>query len=720
MKSRQNISATNYRMFLYFGALFILAFVFRFWDLDQRAMHHDESLHALYSWYIDASEGFFGNGYKHDPMMHGPLQIELTGLIFKIFGDNEYTARILYVLCGSFIVVIPYFLRTRLTDVGALIAAAMLAFSPTMMYFSRFARNDILVALLTLALVICIWRYMDDGRKKYLYYSSALLALLFTAKETAYIITAIFGFYFFLLVSFENFHTVKKFAFSNKPNVITVAYKFILALCIKFYRGVIAKNKSRSLDLIMIFICLSLPLWTAIFGLIQFTPILNWSGLVLISPVGGNNPIGSPYAGGLVIATGFILFTIWIASRLGILWNKKIWWRCALLFSFIWILCFSSFLTNLGGIGSCIWSSLGYWLVQQEEARGGQPWYYYLILINLYELLPILISVPATVFFLKRRDKFDIFLVYWSIATLLAYTIASEKMPWLLVNIILPVIILSARYMGHLVGTIKFNQLYSIKIASYALLPFSLITFLLAIIFYGNLATTYKLAGLFVLSFSFILLAATTAVIIKNKLELKFFKFGFILITIILFTFSIYNSLRVSFKYQDTPVEMMIYTQTSPDITKLVRFIDGFEESNGKGSVSLGVDSTSGFTWPWSWYMRNNRNTRYIPYTVSNLEAISDSDIILVHSRNKNEADELLKGTFYQGALIKHRWWFPEGYRGMSLHKFVDSTVSIDTWRWILRYFLFRDGVIERLGSENAYVYFSLERFPELQYGLIE
>ena len=178
--------------------------------------------------------------------------------------------------------------------------------------------------------------------------------------------------------------------------------------------------------------------------------------------------------------------------------------------------------------------------------------------------------------------------------------------------------------------------------------------------------------------------------------------------------------MRVSFKYQDTPVEMMIYTQTSPDITKLVRFIDGFEESNGKGSVSLGVDSTSGFTWPWSWYMRNNRNTRYIPYTVSNLEAISDSDIILVHSKNKNEADELLKGTFYQGALIKHRWWFPEGYRGMSLHKFVDSTVSIDTWRWILRYFLFRDGVIERLGSENAYVYFSLERFPELQYGLIE
>ena len=48
-------------------------------------MHHDESLHALYSWYIASSDGFFGSGYKHDPMMHGPLQIELTALIFRLF-----------------------------------------------------------------------------------------------------------------------------------------------------------------------------------------------------------------------------------------------------------------------------------------------------------------------------------------------------------------------------------------------------------------------------------------------------------------------------------------------------------------------------------------------------------------------------------------------------------------------------------------------------------
>ena len=327
------------------------------------------------------------------------------------------------------------------------------------------------------------------------------------------------------------------------------------------------------MDLIVIFACLSLPLWSAIFGLIQFTPILDWSGLVLISPIGGYGSIGAPYAGGLVIASGLVLFSVWISSRLGILWNKKLWWRCTLLFSFIWILCFSSFLTNIGGIGSGIWSSLGYWLVQQEEARGGQPWYYYLILINLYELLPILVSIPATIFFVKRRDKFGLFLVYWSISTMLAYTIASEKMPWLLVNIMLPIIILSAKYMAHLVESIRFNQLDKIKVASYALLPCALISFLLAVIFYGDLTELGQLIGLFVLVFTFVLMLSATAVIIKYKPELILFKFGLMLIAIILFSFSVYNSWRLNFRYEDTPVEMMIYTQTSPDITKLMEKI---------------------------------------------------------------------------------------------------------------------------------------------------
>ena len=60
MKTDHIINRHDTKLVVWFAFLIILAFVFRYWDLDQRAMHHDESLHALYSWYIASSEGFFG------------------------------------------------------------------------------------------------------------------------------------------------------------------------------------------------------------------------------------------------------------------------------------------------------------------------------------------------------------------------------------------------------------------------------------------------------------------------------------------------------------------------------------------------------------------------------------------------------------------------------------------------------------------------------------
>src|SRR5688572_3896004 len=56
-----------------FAAITLIALILRLIDLGARAMHHDESLHALYSWYL-----YVGRGYTHDPMMHGPFLFHST------------------------------------------------------------------------------------------------------------------------------------------------------------------------------------------------------------------------------------------------------------------------------------------------------------------------------------------------------------------------------------------------------------------------------------------------------------------------------------------------------------------------------------------------------------------------------------------------------------------------------------------------------------------
>ena len=125
--------------------------------------------------------------------MHGPFQIEFTALIFKIFGDTDVTARLGYALFGTALVALPYFLRDYLGRIGALVASVMLALSPTLLYFSRFGRNDVIMAFFATTLLILMWRYIHEGHRRYLYLASAVLALMFATKETAYLVVAVFG-----------------------------------------------------------------------------------------------------------------------------------------------------------------------------------------------------------------------------------------------------------------------------------------------------------------------------------------------------------------------------------------------------------------------------------------------------------------------------------------------------------------------------------------------
>ena len=84
----RNIKITH-EFFLILTLLF-LAFLLRLYDLDLRPLHHDESLHSFYSWVLAE-----GGGYSHTPMMHGPLQFQFNALIFRIFGDSEFTSRLI-------------------------------------------------------------------------------------------------------------------------------------------------------------------------------------------------------------------------------------------------------------------------------------------------------------------------------------------------------------------------------------------------------------------------------------------------------------------------------------------------------------------------------------------------------------------------------------------------------------------------------------------------
>jgi len=243
-----------------FLLIVVVALVMRLWELGGRTVHYDEAIHLHFAWKLSESDGaflgwpwIFGSNYIHSPWMHGPFQIEFTAVMFKLFGDTDVTARLGYVLFGTALVAVPYFFRDYLGRTASFLAAMMLTLSPTLLYFSRFGRNDIIMAFLAASLLVLMWRYLHEGHRRYLYIASAVLALIFATKETAYLVVAVFGL-IMLVMSMRDLLPVLR-------------------------RRLRLSDIGRPAGLLLLLATLTLPQWSALSWLVQ-----DIFGLTLVNP----------------------------------------------------------------------------------------------------------------------------------------------------------------------------------------------------------------------------------------------------------------------------------------------------------------------------------------------------------------------------------------------------------------------------------------------------
>jgi uncharacterized protein (TIGR03663 family) len=180
------------------GGIVAAAALLRLVHLGARPMHHDESLDAWFSWKVA-----HGQEYRYDPVYHGPLRFFVTAGFYRILGESEATARLLAALCGTGLVALVGTTRRWLGNVGSVAAAALIAVSPSMLYFSRFGREDMPFALCELAVVVLIVAWLRDPQPWHPPVFGAVLAAAFALKETSFILVAVVGLYLVLLGASE-------------------------------------------------------------------------------------------------------------------------------------------------------------------------------------------------------------------------------------------------------------------------------------------------------------------------------------------------------------------------------------------------------------------------------------------------------------------------------------------------------------------------------------
>ena len=159
--------------------------VSRLYNLGARVMSHDESLHTYFSWLL-----YKGDGYQHNPMMHGPLQFHLIALSYFLFGPSDFSARLPAAMFSIATIVLAWHWRRYLGKTGGLIAGFMMLISPIMLFYGRYVREDPYAIFSGVLMLYAVLRYLEAGDRKYLYVLAAALLLHFIDKETSFMYTA--------------------------------------------------------------------------------------------------------------------------------------------------------------------------------------------------------------------------------------------------------------------------------------------------------------------------------------------------------------------------------------------------------------------------------------------------------------------------------------------------------------------------------------------------
>ncbi len=754
----------------------------RVYDLGARVMAHDEVNHVVPSF-----DFYEGRGYSYDPVTHGPLQFHLIAASYFLFGDSDFSSRLPHALFGIAVVLFALFAwRRYLGRVGAIIAGIFFMISPYMLFYSRYARNEIFIVFWGSVMLWTFLRYLEGGDKKFLYLLTVITALHYADKATSYIFTAeslifmallfiasmlklkwksdYYKLIFIILVAIVIIATAGVFALSadspgnaditatgatadvaasspTNPLMIVALMVAVAALIsalaiLVIGSGFPAIRGQRSFDLIILQLSLVLPLLSAaVIRIIGFDPL--------------------DYTNPGMLRSAFVIIPMALLSVLvGLLWNKKVWIKCAIIFWSIFLVFYTTFFTRGDSFFVGLLGALGYWMSQQAVQRGTQPLYYYaLVQIPIYEFLPAIGTIIALIIGINKRlfiskpgdpfsapeeqlteesqinnsepivneineesqlsifdtnmaaeieqpeprKKFHLFtdppdtsgkllpiptltlLLFWSLISLIAFSLAGERMPWLTTHIALPLILSAAFATGYMIESTPWQDYSKTKTLLSVLLGILFMVALSSMFgslfgnnppFKGKELTQLSATSTFLLS-SLAALASAIGMILLIK-GWKFAQLARMLLLsliVVLTGITIRASFRASFINYDYAKEFLVYAHASGDPKDILAQVEQISARiYGDKNIPVAYDNDS--LYPYWWYFRDYPNRKW--YADAPTKELRESPVILAGYDNYAKIEPVVGDEYYM-FTYKRMWWPIEDYDNLTWQRLMSN-----------------------------------------------
>ena len=385
-----------------------------------------------------------------------------------------------------------------------------------------------------------------------------------------------------------------------------------------------------------------------------------------------------------------LLVLAFIAGLIGLVWDWKRWLVNSVIFWGFYIFFYSSVFTNWPGLATGMVGGLGYWLEQQGVHRGSQPWYYYLLIqIPLYEFLPALGLVLAAFFGLRRKSPVPLperistepesspaavqevaptfgFLTWWALSSLLAFSIAGEKMPWLTVHITLPMILLAGWGLGQVIERLDWSNFSRKRISATVLTTIFFIGLAGALLmclgmtapFQGKTLAQLSATGAFLFSaLSALASAIGLAYLLKNGQVRNMLRLAVLVFFSLLGLLTVRTAVRAAFLHPDDATEYLVYAHGASGTKEVMAQIDKISSLTAGGqTLVLAYDNSSldsGVSWPFTWYLRNYPNKTAFVQPSSDLSGVP---VIIVDQMNFDAIKSIVGNDYYRINYIRMVW----------------------------------------------------------------
>ncbi|MBN1356405.1 TIGR03663 family protein [bacterium] len=558
--------------------LFLFILLTRFHHLGDKPFHHDESLYAKYIWNFHV-----GMGYEYDPMQHGPFMFHMQQIPLFLFGVNNYTIRILPAVTGIALTLAFFLMRRRLGEGVALMAGWLYAINPVFMYFQRFLRHDPFFSLFTILIFFFLLLWFQDRKPWQAYSLAASLCILYCIKENAFVqFLIIFSFVVMkVLTDFfdkrkgmrDRFKSIPENA--NRYPYVTKLWIFVALCGVSFVLYAIGNQWLKA----------SFANWEKTVQYYWYACFLLYFVFTAFMVMRGErvrkNQVTKPMLG---FQPGF--FT-----------DSHVFALSLLIFVSIFILLYTTFFTNLKGFWGGIYKWYTYWLHQHSIARIRGPFHYYHHQMLIYAFIPFSIVLIGLISRTMQKTRYIISSAYIILFILALIVAKKSSSPWPFTNqdlftnehLVFAAFIFVAG--AYCVMTYLKERAYTKAFLSWWTL--------LAYLIYSYLQEKVPWLTMHIIT-PMILLAAIFLVEIFTDKSLKWQRQAMIGLFALMVMYSMHTAFMLCWYHEADPTEQMVYVQTTYDVPRILDEIDEMAFWTNEGTdLPLAIDGHATWPFYW-------------------------------------------------------------------------------------------------------------------------